>query len=92
MVSVSVPKELATAGSGFSFPLPASMTNASSATAATAIKVTTSNGGELPAWLKFNAETKSFAVSAAPEGSFPLRVIVTINGESTTVVISERAE
>jgi hypothetical protein len=40
--------------------------------------------------LKFNPETKAFVASVVPDGAFPMQVVVTVNGQSTTVVISER--
>lgn len=79
---------MATAGSGFSFPLPAQVTE--QATGNVRITVTTVTGKALPAWLKFDAKTKTFIASAVPDGAFPLQVIVTVNGVRTTVVISER--
>lgn len=82
---------MATAGSGFSFPLPAQVSNTAAGNNAT-ISVTTASGGALPAWLKFNPETKTFVASAVPDGAFPMQVVVTVNGQRTTVVISERAE
>jgi len=90
IITVSLPKEMATAGSGFSFLLPVQITNQSAANAQ--IKVTTTTGQPLPTWLKFNAETKTFVASAVPDGAFPMQVIVIVNGQRTTVVISERAE
>ena len=89
IITVSVPKEMATAGSGFSFPLPAQVNSAATGNNAT-ISVTTASGGALPAWLKFNPETKAFVASVVPDGAFPMQVVVTVNGQSTTVVISER--
>lgn len=90
IITVSVPKEMATAGSGFSFPLPAQVSE--QAPANTTIQVTTATGQPLPAWLRFEPQTKSFIASAVPDGSFPMHVVVTIGGTRTTVVISERNE
>jgi hypothetical protein len=90
IISVSVPKEMATAGSGFSFPLPAQVSDQSPANAT--IEVTTAAGQALPGWLKFEPETKSFVASAVPDGAFPMQVVVIIGGTRTTVVISERNE
>ena len=80
---------MATAGSGFSFPLPAQVAN-SVAGGNSTISVTTASGQPLPAWLKFNPETKTFVASAVPDGSFPMQVVVTVNGVRSTIVISER--
>ena len=90
IITVSVPKEMATAGSGFSFPLPAQLTEAASAN--TPVQVSTTSGGPLPAWLSFNPETNSFVASAVPDGAFPMQLLVTVSATRTTVVISERNE
>jgi hypothetical protein len=89
VITVSVPKDMATAGNGFSFPLPAQVTDAGTGAV---INVTTVNGQALPSWLKFDPEKKTFVASAVPDGAFPMQVVVTIGGRSTTVVISERAQ
>jgi hypothetical protein len=91
IITVSVPKESAAAGSGFTFPLPAQIVETATANAAE-IKITTANGDALPSWLRYSPETKSFAATAVPDGAFPIEIIVTVNGQSTTIVISERAE
>ena len=91
IITVSVPKEMATSGSGFTFPLPAQIVETATTNAAE-IKVTTVNGDALPSWLRYSAETKSFSATAVPDGAFPIEIIVTVNGQSTTIVISERAE
>jgi hypothetical protein len=90
IITVSVPKEMATAGSGFSFPLPAQVAQTGAGSNNTVISVSTINGQPLPGWLKFNPETKSFVASAVPDGAFPMQVRVTVDGRSTTIVISER--
>jgi hypothetical protein len=87
MITVSVPSELATAGSGFSFPLPAQIADQGANNAK--IKVTY-EGGDLPSWLTFNEETKTFVATAVPNRAFPLELVVTIGGRSTTIKISER--
>ncbi len=89
IITVSVPKEMATVGSGFSFPLPTQIAESASNTT---IQVTTISGQELPVWLKFDPETKTFTASAVPDGAFPMQVVVTIGGNRSTIVISERAE
>jgi hypothetical protein len=81
---------MATAGTGFSFPLPAQVTDQAAGNAA--ISVTTSTGQPLPGWLQFNPETKAFVASAVPDGAFPMQVVVIVGGTRTTVVISERNE
>ena len=90
IISVSVPKDMATAGNGFSFPLPAQVANTAGNN--TVISVSTASGQPLPGWLTFNPETRTFVASAVPDGAFPMQVVVTIGGRSTTIVISERAQ
>ena len=85
IIAVSVPKEMATAGSGFSFPLPAQVTDQDSS--ASTIQVATTGGEPLPDWLRFNPEAKAFVASAVPDGAFPIQVVVTVGGTRTTVVI-----
>ena len=80
---------MATAGNGFSFPLPA-QTVQSSGNAT--VRVTTITGQPLPGWLKLNAETQSITASAVPDGAFPMQIIVTAGGNRSTVVVSERAQ
>ena len=89
IVAVSVPKDMATAGSGFSFPLPAQV---ASTAGNNVVSVSTASGQPLPTWLKFNPESKTFVASAVPDGAFPMQVVVTVGGTSTTIVISERAQ
>ena len=89
IVSVLVPKKMAIAGNGFSFPLPVQV--AKTAKNNTSISVSTTGGQSLPNWLKFDTESNIFVASAVPDGAFPMHVLVTIGGRSTIIVISERA-
>jgi hypothetical protein len=92
VVSVQLPKDMATSGTGFSFALPAQVTGGDVAqnAASDTIKVTLVNGAKLPSWIKFDPEAKLFTASSVPDGAFPLQVLVTTGALSTTVVISER--
>jgi hypothetical protein len=90
MVAVSLPKNTATAGVGFSFVLPASVLE--TAASQNAVTVTLPNGSPLPDWLQFNAQTMAFTASAVPDGSFPMRVLVTIGKREVMVTIFERSE
>ncbi|MDD5335968.1 MAG: MBG domain-containing protein, partial [Rhodoferax sp.] len=90
MVAVAIPKEMASVGSGFTFPLPAQVF--ADASPNTPIQVSLLNGSPLPAWLRFVPETNSFVATAVPDGAFPIQVVVTVGTKRTTVVISERAE
>ena len=89
IITVSVPKAMATTGSGFSFPLPTQIAEVASDTN---IQVTTISGQTLPAWLKYDPEAKTFTASAVPDGAFPMQVVVTIGGNRSTIQISARAE
>lgn len=88
---MSVPRETATSGTGFSFPLPAQIYETGGSTVGPVL-VTTASGGPLPAWIRFDAETRTFVASAVPDGGLPIQVMVTVGGKASTVVISERAE
>jgi hypothetical protein len=90
MFAVSLPKGMATAGSGFSFELPESVRTAASNSAD--LSANLPNGASLPAWLKFDVQTLRFNATAVPDGAFPLQVALTIAGQRTLVVISERTE
>lgn len=93
IITVSVPKEMATAGAGFSFPLPAQVAGGEAAASGNAtIRVSTISGQSLPSWLKFNSETRAFVASAVPDGAFPMQVVATINGVRSVIVISERTQ
>jgi hypothetical protein len=91
IITVSVPKEMVTAGSSFSFSFPAQLA-AAAVDSADAIRVTTLGGAALPAWLRFNPESKIFTASTVPEGSFPIYVTVTIGRNVSNIVISLRTE
>jgi hypothetical protein len=90
IIAVSVPRDMATAGSGFSFPLPAQI--AETAAGNVPVRVTTLTGDPLPSWLRYVPETRTFVASAVPDGAFPIQILVSIGGQRTTVVISERAQ
>jgi hypothetical protein len=90
MVAVSLPKNTATSGMGFTFVLPASLTEG--IPSQSAMTVTLPNGSPLPDWLQFNAQTMAFTASAVPDGSFPMRVLVTIGNREVMVTIFERSE
>lgn len=90
LISVSVPERLATASSSFTFPLPTQLMV--EAVADTPAQARLEDGNPLPAWLKFNPETSSFTVEAAPRGAFPIRVSVSIGSRKNTVLISERTD
>jgi hypothetical protein len=89
MVAVTVPKAMATTGTGFSFDLPAQVR----ATLGTgAVQVTLADGRPLPDWIRFNPATQRFEASAVPDGGLPLRILIRAGDKEVMVVISERAE
>ena len=85
VINVFVPKEMATSGAGFSFPLPAQV---AAETEGSNIRVTTLDGNNLPNWLKYLPDTKTFVSTAVPDGAFPFSVLVTVGSQRTTVAIS----
>jgi filamentous hemagglutinin family protein len=88
-IAVSLPKEMAAAGGGFSFPLPAQ--SFETATQSESVRVSLQNGNALPAWLKFNPVSKILSSSAVPDGGFPIELLVQVGNVTTTLVISELA-
>jgi hypothetical protein len=88
VVTVSLPKETATAGNGFSFPVPEQVVSTTGGESV--LSVTVGSGAPLPAWLRYVPESKSFIATAVPDGAFPIEVVVKTTDHSTTVLISER--
>jgi hypothetical protein len=100
LINVSVPKDMASSSSGFSVALPIPVAASSAASSSvggavqaaptSSVRVTLSDGSALPSWIKFDPTTATVSASAVPAGAFPLQIVVTVNGVSTTVVISEK--
>ena len=90
VIAVSLPKEMATAGAGFTFALPEQVVDASKGNPS--LRVTLSSGEALPSWLKFNPETQALTATAVPDGAFPVQLVVIDGAQRTTVVISEKAQ
>jgi hypothetical protein len=91
MTAVSLPKSLATSGSGFAFELPESV-RALLKSANGTPEAVLANGDPLPEWLKLDLVALRFEASAVPTTGLPLQVILTIGGERVILVISERTE
>ena len=89
VAAVSLPKGTSTAGSGFSFVLPDSITQLAASEGAAA-RATTVGGAALPGWLKFDPKAMKFEATAVPDGAFPVQVAVLIGAQRVLVVISER--
>jgi hypothetical protein len=90
VIAVSVPKELVSRASGFSFSLPTEVLE--SVVEGASISVTSGTGTPLPGWLRCDPASKTFSASAVEEDAFPMQIIVTANGLRSTIVISERDE
>ncbi len=77
-------------GTGLSFELPSNIREL--VQTPDNVQATLPNGGPLPAWLKFNAQTLRFEASAVPDGAFPLQVAIQLGKQRVMVAISERTE
>ncbi len=89
VVTVSVPKAMATAGTGFSFELPAQVRES---LGTGALQATLADGSLLPGWIQFNPITQRFEASTVPDGGLPLQVLIRTGTTQVLVVISERGE
>jgi filamentous hemagglutinin family protein len=89
VINVSVPKELAAAGNGFKFSLPAEIAQRVEGDV-TSVRVTTTSDQPLPPWLRFDPRSKTFTATSVPDGALPMEVVVIIRGQRTVIVISER--
>ena len=85
VISVVVPKDTVAKSNGFSFALPEQMT-----VQQTTITAKMENGSPLPAWIKFNPDNNTFVSTNVPSGGLPLTVLVSADGKSSTIVISEQ--
>jgi hypothetical protein len=90
MAAVSLPKGMATSGTGFSFELPESIRSV--AQQAPQTQASLPDGRPLPTWLKFDATNLRFDAAAVPDGAFPMQVVISLGQQSVVVVISERTE
>ena len=88
IVVVSVAKEFANTGDGFSFKLPVDIVKILSENRAK-ISVTTTNGEALPSWLIFNPDAANFIASPTPAGAFPFEVIISFGNQNIIVFFSE---
>ena len=80
---------MAASGSGFSFALPTQVVTVEGGAAP--VQVTTASGTALPAWLHYSPDSHTIVATAVPDGGLPIQVVVTVNGASSTIVISEGA-
>jgi hypothetical protein len=86
-VTVLVPSGTATAGTGLVIALPEQVLTSNAAS--TSVQVTLPNNEPLPSWIRYDAATQTLVTTAVPTGSFPLSVVVTVDGKSTIIQISE---
>ena len=70
----------------YSLPAPAARL---AAVPGTRLQITTSDGRDLPSWLRYVPESKSFVASDVPEGAFPLAVVINANGQKIQLTITE---
>jgi hypothetical protein len=87
IVTVSVPKAVAASKDGFSVPLPKEIVETKGN-----VVVTLLDGSQVPGWLKFVPESKSFAVSNVAPGNLPIQVLVKIGERQWACVITEMAQ
>ncbi|MCC7598026.1 hypothetical protein IGS61_11045, partial [Janthinobacterium sp. FW305-129] len=87
-IAVSIPKEIADAGNGFGFPLPAQIVEAA-AVNRVPVQATLADGAPLPAWISYNADSKTFAVTRLPDGALPLQVLLILGSQRAMMVIAE---
>jgi hypothetical protein len=90
IAAVTLPRGMATAGTGFSFELPESVREI--AKQAPEVLASLPDGSPLPNWLKFDATVLRFDASAVPDGAFPMQVVMVLGPQRVLVVISERTE
>jgi len=52
--------------------------------------VISGRSSSLPSWLSYSPEQKAFVATAVPDGGMPITIEITIAGQRTLMVISER--
>ena len=88
MIAVDVPKQMISKGDNFSFPLPKAVAEVLAVGGASA-SVTAPDGSPLPGWLKYNGDSKSFDVSAAPAKDLPYELKIEVDGNRWTLVLAQ---
>ncbi len=89
VITVAVPGELLNSGSSFTIPLPAQVKGRMTANKG-AVLASLENGDDLPKWIQYNAESKSFTLNQPPAGALPLTVQVSVGDRKWNVVISKK--
>jgi hypothetical protein len=88
LITVAVSSEAAAPGRSFSFSIEGRVP--ATAAANTEVRVTLTDGKPLPAWLRYEADTKTFVATTVPPGAFPLQLKVGVGGVETLMVINEK--
>jgi hypothetical protein len=88
LVSVLVPQGIATAGTGLVIALPDTVTSSAQASNQQ-VNTSLPNNQPLPAWIRYDPDTKALVTTAVPDGAFPLTVVVTVGNQSTVIQVSE---
>ncbi|MDP2819258.1 MAG: YDG domain-containing protein, partial [Polaromonas sp.] len=82
--SVTVTSTQDGSGSGFRFSLPADFLGGGGP-----LQATTSTGGPLPEWLRFDPNSRSFVASGAPTGALPMQIRISVGDRAVVLTISE---
>jgi hypothetical protein len=53
------------------------------------IAITSADGSPLPAWLRYDAQNRTFLANDIPGGALPLRVVVNVAGQNVPLTLSE---
>ncbi|NHZ64055.1 hypothetical protein F1735_17380, partial [Massilia sp. CCM 8694] len=91
LVAVGIPKEIIASGERFSIALPKQL-SAAMAVGGVSVQVTRTDASPLPGWLAYNAQTQSFDVSAAPAGALPFEVLIVVDGQRWTMVLTQTGQ
>ncbi len=87
-VTVDVSQDIVDSGQGFSFALPAELR---AAAASNSVQVAW-RGKRLPDWLRYEAASRSFTVTALPRGALPMELSIRIGAQRWTVTIAQRRQ
>jgi filamentous hemagglutinin family protein len=90
IASILVPRSAAT-GQGFKFSLPPELLTAITASGSPP-NLSSVSDTALPAWLRFETDSRQIVVSEAPAGALPYQVKLSVGGESTIILITERTD
>ena len=82
--SVTVTSTQDGSGSSFRFSLPADLFGG-----AAPLQTSTPTGEPLPAWLRFDENTRSFIATGAPADALPIQVRISAGRRSIVLTISE---